>query len=128
VSAIEEDRESTRTLAWAYLLAFIFLSSTGRAFYASQGQEPSGRFDLVCYWVGLTLVWLLTKAEARATRSALPLDSALFLGIFSYLALPFLLWRGQRWRSVGTAAKLVGLSLAGYVWGALLGSVIVALQ
>ena len=128
MSEADDGAPAARILAWSDLLAFTVLSSTGRAFYSSQGLEPSSRFELVCYWGASTLLWLLAKAEARVTRSALPLDSALFLGMFFFLAFPLLLWSGQRWRSVATAVRLFGVWVAGYVWTVVLYNALVWLQ
>ena len=127
MSGADDGALAARSLAWRYQIIFTFLTSSGRAFYSFQGLEPSAPFEFACVWGGLTFLWLVTKAEARTTRSALPLDSALFVGMFSFLAMPLLLWRGQRWGSVANAARLFGIWLAGYVWSFVLHSVLVSL-
>ena len=46
-SAAAEHMAAAKIVAWAALLTFVFLSSAGEAFYSSQGEERSGRFEIV---------------------------------------------------------------------------------
>lgn len=128
MSGDDESLQAARILSWAYLLAFMFLSSVARAFYSSQGIEPSAQFEIASAWGGGTLLWLVVRSEGRASRASFPVDAGLFIYMFSFLAVPMLLWRRQGWRSVGKAALLVAAWLASYELAVVLHHAIVWLQ
>ena len=114
VTRRDESAQAARVLAWGYVFTFMFLSSVARAFYSSQGAEPSARFELLCYMGLLTLLWHLVRSEGRVCGASFPMDLGFFAGFFSFLVMPLMLWGRQRWYSVGKMGLLFVAWLAGH--------------
>lgn len=115
-SRTDEGVAGDRILAWGLLSVFLLLTSVGRMMYWFASIPASIEFEILASWGMGVLMWRWLVAEGRAHRATFPLDAGLFAWSFSFLSVPLLLWRYQRWRSVWKMAALFGIWIAAYAF------------
>jgi hypothetical protein len=110
----DESAGAQRIVAWAFLVAFVVLTSIGRAVLFAAGAGDSPRFVLAMGFGFPWLVWVWLVSQGRPHRAAFPLD----LGLFVLVAWPFVasayLWRFEGWRGLGKVALVLALYPLGY--------------
>jgi hypothetical protein len=110
----DESASAQRILAWAFLVAFVVLTSIGRAILFAAGKGDSARFVLAMGIGFPWLVWVWLVSQARPHRASFPLD----LGAFVLVAWPVVvsayLWRFERWRGLGKVVLVLALYPLGY--------------
>ena len=112
--ASDESASAQRILAWTFLLAFVVLTSIGRAILFAAGGGDSERVQLATSLGFACLVWVWLVSQVRAYRPALPLDFGLFVLSAWLLVAPAYLWRFERWRGLGKFALVLALYPVGY--------------
>lgn len=112
----EEGMAADRILAWGFLSVFLLLISVGRMLYWVESIPASLEFELLASWGMGILMWRWLRVEGRAHRATFPLDAGLFAWALTFLSVPLLLWRYERWRSVWKMGALFGIWAAAYAF------------
>jgi hypothetical protein len=113
-----------RPLSWVLLLGFMGIVAIARGAYASQGTEPSARFNLLATIGLLALLWFWFSAQIAQYQSRLMLDMGLMLLIFWFVLVPYYMWHYERWRGIGKVVAVCVAYLASIVLSAVVAVVL----
>jgi hypothetical protein len=94
-------------------LFLLVVNGVGVAYWAADVEMSAG-LQLLLRALAIVVFWKLLEAECSPYRTTFPLDMGFFLYATSFAALPYYLWRTQRWRGIAKTVLVIGLWLGSY--------------
>jgi len=103
-----------RYAPWVFLAAFLLLTGLANGAYAASGESPSPAFQLITTLGSILLLWHWFSRQVAPYRPAWPIDMGVFIVAVRFFAMPYYLWRYERWRGMLKILALFGMYLCSW--------------